>query len=74
MFRRRFQCTDCAATQGYRSRSRTFLEKYFLPLFLIRPVRCSNCYRRRYVSIRVQVAPNKRSSHLVNWRHEPAGL
>jgi len=65
MFSKRFQCPDCGATQGYRSRPRTFLEKYCLPVFLLRPVRCSNCFRRDYVSLRVQVAPSKSASHLV---------
>jgi hypothetical protein len=43
-----FQCRDCSSTVGFRSRRRTFSERYLLPLFLLRPVRCGECFRRDY--------------------------
>jgi hypothetical protein len=46
MFRSRFQCPDCGSSDAYRSRRRTFLEKYILPFFLLKPVRCANCFLR----------------------------
>ena len=55
MISKSFQCNDCGSLVGYRSRPRTFLEKYILPLFLLRPVRCGDCFRRCYVSISVEV-------------------
>lgn len=48
MFSRQFQCRGCGGLVGYRSRRRTFIEKYFLPLLLLRPVRCGDCFRRSY--------------------------
>ncbi|HVN20876.1 MAG TPA: hypothetical protein VMU05_18965 [Dongiaceae bacterium] len=40
---------------GFRSRRRTFLERYLLPLFLLHPVRCGECFRRDYRLIFTQV-------------------
>ncbi|HEY6766133.1 MAG TPA: hypothetical protein VI386_15355 [Candidatus Sulfotelmatobacter sp.] len=43
-----FQCRDCGSEVGFRSRRRTFSERYLLPLVLLQPVRCSDCFRRDY--------------------------
>jgi hypothetical protein len=43
-----FHCDDCGSEIGFRSRRRTFTERYMLPLFLLRPVRCAECFRRDY--------------------------
>ena len=48
-----FRCSDCGSTHAYRSRRRTFLEKYCFPLLLLRPVRCGNCFRRSSASVLV---------------------
>jgi hypothetical protein len=48
MLDKQFHCSDCGSLDGYRSRPRTAAEKYLLPLFLLRPVRCANCFRRDY--------------------------
>jgi hypothetical protein len=61
MLSKRFQCSDCSSQDGYRSRPRTFTERYLLPLMFLRPVRCAVCYRRTYESVFVQVRE----------RHEP---
>lgn|GEM_PF-6275228 len=53
MFSKR--CPDCGASECFRSRRRTFFEKCFLPLVLGRPARCAKCFRRRYVSLWVDV-------------------
>jgi hypothetical protein len=50
-----YRCSDCGSTAGFRSRRRTFVERYLLPLFLLRPVRCGACFRRDYRSIFVEV-------------------
>jgi predicted RNA-binding Zn-ribbon protein involved in translation (DUF1610 family) len=43
-----YQCVDCGNETAFRSRRRTFSERYLLPLFLLQPVRCSECFRRDY--------------------------
>lgn len=47
-FAQSYLCRDCGGEVGFRSRRRTFLERYLLPLFLLRPVRCAECFRRDY--------------------------
>jgi len=43
-----FHCEDCGSDAGFRSRRRTFSERYLLPVFLLKPVRCAECFRRDY--------------------------
>ena len=43
-----FRCFDCGSEIGFRSRRRTFSERYILPLFFLQPVRCGECFRRDY--------------------------
>lgn len=43
-----YRCRDCGSEIGFRSRRRTFTERYILPLFLLQPVRCGDCFRRDY--------------------------
>jgi hypothetical protein len=50
-----FHCDDCGSDTGFRSRRRTFSERYLLPVFLLQPVRCSECFRRDYRWLFVQV-------------------
>jgi hypothetical protein len=50
-----FHCEDCGGDMGFRSRRRSFSERYFLPIFLLRPVRCAECFRRNYRFIFVSV-------------------
>jgi hypothetical protein len=47
-FTQPYRCRDCGSEMGFRSRRRTFTERYLLPLFLLRPVRCAECFRRDY--------------------------
>ena len=51
MLSKQYHCPDCGGSEGYRSRRRNLLEKYFLPLMMLQPVRCMSCYRRTHVSI-----------------------
>jgi hypothetical protein len=44
-----FHCRGCGSKEAYRSRPRGVVEKYLLPLLLLRAVRCERCYRRCYV-------------------------
>ena len=50
-----FHCEDCGSDTGFRSRRRTFSEQYVLPIFLLQPVRCAECFRRDYRLIFVPV-------------------
>lgn len=43
-----YYCHDCGSDVGFRSRRRNFAERYLLPLFLLQPVRCGECFRRDY--------------------------
>jgi hypothetical protein len=56
---RLFHCQDCGGLIGYRSRPRNLMEKYLLPVTLLRPVRCGDCFRRSYQLIFVQVRPRQ---------------
>ncbi len=59
-----FHCPSCGGQEAYRSRPRGFFEKGFLPLLMLRPVRCERCYHRRYifrtVPVLERVAPTSR--------------
>lgn len=50
-----YHCHDCGSETGFRSRRRTFTERYLLPLLLLQPVRCGECFRRDYRLIFTQV-------------------
>lgn len=43
-----FRCSDCGSNLGFRSRRRTLVERYLLPVLLLQPVRCGECFRRDY--------------------------
>jgi hypothetical protein len=43
-----YRCRDCGSEMGFRSRRRTLTERFILPLFLLKPVRCGECFRRDY--------------------------
>jgi hypothetical protein len=43
-----YRCRDCASEVGFRSRRRTWTERFLLPLLLLKPVRCGECFRRDY--------------------------
>jgi hypothetical protein len=43
-----FHCHDCGSDTGFRSRRRTVSERYLLPIVLLKPVRCAECFRRDY--------------------------
>ena len=45
---RTYHCRDCGSEVAFRSRRRTLAERYILPLFLMQPVRCGECFRRDY--------------------------
>lgn len=47
-FAQPYRCHDCGSEVGFRSRRRTVTERYILPLFLLQPVRCGECFRRDY--------------------------
>ena len=43
-----FHCGDCGSDMGFRSRRRTFFERWLLPILLLKPVRCAECFHRDY--------------------------
>ena len=43
-----YRCSDCGSEEGFRSRRRTLTERFILPLLLLQPVRCGECFRREY--------------------------
>jgi hypothetical protein len=45
---RPYRCSDCGSEVGFRSRRRTLTERFLLPMFLLQPVRCGECFRRDY--------------------------
>jgi len=47
-FTQPYRCHDCGSEVGFRSRRRTLAERFFLPMFLLQPVRCGECFRRDY--------------------------
>ncbi len=47
-FAKTYMCHDCGSQVGFRSRRRNFVERYLLPLMLLQPVRCGECFRRDY--------------------------
>jgi hypothetical protein len=51
-----FTCEDCGSHIGLRSRTHNVWEKFVLPIFLLRPARCANCYRRAYCLIFVPLS------------------
>lgn len=63
-----FQCRDCGSHNGYRSRSRTLAEKYLLPVLLLRPVRCAECFRREYTWLFIQVRVREREAPALPYR------
>lgn len=65
-----FRCDDCGSDTGFRSRRRTFSERYLLPIFLLRPVRCAECFRRDYRFLFVPV--KERLPELVKKMAAPA--
>ena len=58
---RLFQCRDCGGFNGYRSRPRSLTEKFLLPIVLLRPVRCGDCFRRSYQLLFVPVRERRES-------------
>jgi len=55
VFTPKYRCPDCGSQDGFRSRRRTLTERLILPLFLLRPVRCGECFRRDYRWTFIQV-------------------
>jgi len=43
-----YRCRDCGCEVGFRSRRRSLAERFLLPLLLLQPVRCGECFRRDY--------------------------
>lgn len=52
--RNRFTCKDCGGHNGLRSHKRTL--EYLLPIFLLQPVRCADCFRRGYCSVLIPLS------------------
>jgi hypothetical protein len=59
MFPRLFECKECGGMNGYRSRPKNFTERFLLPLLLLRPARCGDCFKRSYQSAFAKVRPRR---------------
>jgi hypothetical protein len=59
MFPRLYECKDCGGFNGYRSRPKNLTERFLLPLLLLRPTRCGDCFKRSYQSMFVKVRPRR---------------
>jgi hypothetical protein len=59
---RAYRCRDCGKEVGFRSRPRTLMERYILPLFLMQPIRCAACFRRDHWSIITRVRKRSRGN------------
>lgn len=59
---RAYRCRDCGRELGFRSRPRTLMERYILPLFLMQPIRCAGCFRRDYWPIITRVRKRSRGN------------
>ena len=61
-----FYCRWCGFQGAYRSRPRSFFERYVLPLLLLRPVRCERCFHRTYtlstIPVLERVAPVRKAA------------
>jgi hypothetical protein len=60
MLRRQFCCPDFGGVDGYRSRRRNSLEKYFLPSDVLQPEHWAHWYRRSYYFMMAAV-PQRRT-------------
>jgi len=57
-----FQCCHCRRNKAHLSRKRGVFERVLLPLLLLRPVRCDDCFRRQYVSVLCRVPERPQSA------------
>jgi hypothetical protein len=60
-FFHRFVCHGCLSERGYLSRPRGFAEKFLLPIVLLRPVRCADCFQRSIRPLSVPVTSTRDS-------------
>jgi len=58
-----YRCRDCGSEIGFRSRRRNLTERFLLPLLLLQPVRCGECFRRDYRLIFVKVRERLSDTH-----------
>lgn len=67
-----YRCRDCGSEVGFRSRRRTFTERYVLPFLLLQPVRCGECFRRDYRFVFTPVRERLQELPRIAPRKEPA--
>ena len=48
MLAKLYRCSVCGGEDGVRSRPCTFVERFVLPVLLLKPVRCAECFYRDY--------------------------
>jgi hypothetical protein len=71
-FAKRYRCRDCGRQVGFRSQPRNLMERYILPLLLMRPVRCAECFRRDYRLILTPVRECSPQAETVDHIHRNA--
>jgi len=63
-------CPRCGSSEVFYSRRRNFTEKWILPVAMLRPFRCAECFERYYRSAFIQARePRERQSVYVVPRH-----
>jgi len=67
-----YRCRDCGSEVGFRSRRRTLSERYLLPVLLLQPVRCGECFRRDYRLIFTPVRDRLSGGSRITPAHPPA--
>jgi hypothetical protein len=67
-----YRCRDCGSEVGFRSRRRSFTERYLLPLLFLQPVRCGECFRRDYRLVFTPVRERLSDTHKIMPRSVPA--
>jgi hypothetical protein len=67
-----YRCADCGSEVGFRSRRRTLTERFILPLFLLQPVRCGECFRRDYRWIFTDVRDRLSDASKIMPKKQPA--
>jgi hypothetical protein len=64
-----FLCSECGGREAYRSRPRGFFERRILPIFLLQPARCEQCFHRAYIRKSVQVMERSEPSRFLQSQH-----
>jgi hypothetical protein len=63
-----FRCGNCGSDAGYASRPRSFFERFVVPIFFLKTVRCGDCYHRSLRPMHVYVRPRRENLNADHFR------